>query len=57
MGFSKSILRSKNAIIPIAYYFLKKIKDLMKRLSTSQMIQYLNTVQVLGFYGNHGDLL
>ena len=53
--FSKSSLRSKNSIIPIAYYFAKTNKGSVSALSTSQMIQYLNTVQVLGFYGNHGD--
>lgn len=53
--FSKSSLRSKNSIIPIAYYFAKTNKGSVSATSTSQMIQYLNTVQVLGFYGNHGD--
>tara|TARA_Y100001933_G_C18977619_1_gene555260 strand:- start:107 stop:1942 length:1836 start_codon:yes stop_codon:yes gene_type:complete len=54
-NFSKSSLRSKNSIIPIAYYFAKTNKGSVSTTSTTQMIQYLNTVQVLGFYGNHGD--
>ena len=53
--FSKSSLRSKNSIIPIAYYFSKTNKGAASAYSREQMIQYLNTVQVLGFYGNHGD--
>ena len=48
-------INSKNSIIPIAYYFAKTNKGSVSATSTSQMIQYLNTVQVLGFYGNHGD--
>ena len=55
MGFSKSILRSKNAIIPLAYYY-SKIKDKSYDAKDEQQMKlYMHCVLILGFYGNHGD--
>jgi|TARA_B110000438_G_scaffold58054_1_gene58062 hypothetical protein len=55
MKFSKSILRSKNAIIPLSYYY-SKIKDKSYDAKDEQQMKlYLNSVLILGFYGNHGD--
>ena len=55
MGFTKSILRSKNAVIPIAYYYSKVKDKTYDAKDEQQMMLYLHSVLILGFYGTHGD--
>jgi hypothetical protein len=55
LGFSGETLRSQNAVIPIAYYFLKG-GELIGNVRT-EIRQYLYRTLLKNMFGSHGDNL